>query len=100
MAGMACPVCRTALAARYDRRFRGGIADVQFHPEPPMPALRAEPVQLTASERTALKERARAHKTAHRGRQRALIGLAPPPRQPHPTTPAPPRASAAPGLTR
>src|SRR6266851_3597933 len=75
MAGMACPVCRTALAARYDRRFRGGIADVQFHPERPMPALRAEPVQLTASERTALKERARGHKTAHRDRQRALIVL-------------------------
>jgi transposase len=38
-----------------------------------MPALRAEPVQLTASERETLKKRARGAKTAHRDRQRALI---------------------------
>jgi transposase len=38
-----------------------------------MPALRAEPVWLTASERKTLKLRARGHKTAHRDRQRALI---------------------------
>jgi transposase len=40
-----------------------------------MPALRAEPVWLTASERKTLKLRARGHKTAHRDRQRALIVL-------------------------
>src|ERR1035441_8963557 len=40
-----------------------------------MPTLRAVPVQLTASERKTLKERARGHKTAHRDRQRAQIVL-------------------------
>src|ERR1017187_6367677 len=40
-----------------------------------MPTLRAAPVQLTASERKTLKERARGHKTAHRDRQRAQIVL-------------------------
>ena len=40
-----------------------------------MPALRAVPVTLTASERTTLKKRARGTKTAHRDRQRALIVL-------------------------
>jgi transposase len=74
MAGMACPVCRIALAARYDRRFRGNQA-CDFSRERPMSALRAEPVQLTASERAALKKRGRGHKTAHRDRQRALIVL-------------------------
>jgi hypothetical protein len=72
---MARPVCRTALAARYDHRFRGGIADVEFHPERPMPALRAEPVQLTVSERKILKKRARGHKTAHRDLSRSKIGF-------------------------
>jgi transposase len=40
-----------------------------------MPALGAEPVRLTASERMTLKRRARGHKTPHRDRQRAQVVL-------------------------
>jgi transposase len=40
-----------------------------------MPALRAVPVTLTASQRATLKKRARGAKTAHRDRQRAQIVL-------------------------
>jgi transposase len=40
-----------------------------------MPALGAEPVGLTASERMTLKRRARGHKTPHRDRQRAQVVL-------------------------
>jgi transposase len=41
-----------------------------------MPALRAVPVWLTASQRATLRKRARGAKTAHRDRQRAVIVLA------------------------
>ncbi len=40
-----------------------------------MPAFRAVPVRLTASERKTLTKRARGAKTAHRDRQRAQIVL-------------------------
>src|SRR5260370_1105339 len=43
--------------------------------EPPMPALRAVPVTLTAAERMILKKRVRGAKTAWRDRQRAQIVL-------------------------
>jgi transposase len=75
MAGMACPVCRTALLARYDRRFAGdhrrafplGAADADV-------TRRACPADRQRAQD--LETRARGAKTAHRDRQRAQIVLA------------------------